>query len=374
MGVTKTIIEADHAHMRAALALAQRGLGQVWPNPAVGCIIVKDRHVVGRGWTQPGGRPHAETEAVKRAGDATRGATAYVTLEPCSHHGETPPCTVALVEAGVARGVVAVDDPDPRVAGQGLNALRAAGIEVEMGVCEDDARALNRGYLKRLSNGLPLVTLKTAITTDGRIATESGESQWITGTESRAEAHRLRADHDAIAVASATVIADDPELTCRLPGMRVRAPVRVLLDAHLCVPTDAKLYATAHGVPLWVFSAVPADDSKVLERTNAGAEHFTVAPDESGHGVNLRQSFGLLAQRGITRLLAEAGGLLSSALLRDGLVDDLAVFRAPKLLGGDGIPMIGPLGIDALDQHMPLRRTAIRSLGNDVVETFRLYD
>ena len=159
-----------------------------------------------------------------------------------------------------------------------------------MGVCGDDARALNRGYLKRLSDGLPLVTLKTAITTDGRIATESGESQWITGAESRAEAHRLRADHDAVAVASATATADDPELTCRLPGMHDRSPVRVLLDAHLRVPTDAKLYATAHDVPLWVFSAVPPDDPKVLERTNTGAEHFTVATDGSGHGVNLRQS------------------------------------------------------------------------------------
>ena len=360
--------------MRAALALARRGLGQVWPNPAVGCVIVKDRCVVGRGWTERGGRPHAETEAIKLAGAAARGATAYVTLEPCSHHGESPPCADALVEAGVTRVVAAMNDPDPRVAGQGLDTLRAAAIEVEVGVCGDDARVLNRGYLKRFSGGLPLVTLKTAVTTDGRIATESGESKWITGAESRAEAHRLRADHDAITVASATVIADDPELTCRLPGMRDRSPVRVLLDAHLRVPTDAKLYATAPDFPLWVFSALPADDSKVLERTNTGAEHFTVSIDGSGHGVNLRESFGRLAQRGITRLLAEAGGILASALFRDGLVDDLAVFRAPKLLGGDGMSMIGPLGIQALGQHMPLHRTALRALGNDVVETFRLSD
>lgn len=360
--------------MRAALALARRGLGQVWPNPAVGCVLAKDGRVVGRGWTQKGGRPHAETEAIARAGDAARGATAYVTLEPCSHHGETPPCAEALIAAGVARVVVALEDPDDRVAGRGLAVLRAADIAVEVGEGAAEASDVNRGYLKRLSDGLPLVTLKTAITTDGRIATADGESQWITGAAARADAHRLRADHDAIAVASATALADDPVLTCRLPGMTDRSPVRVLLDAHLRVPLTAKLYATVGEAPLWVFSAVPADDPRVQERQNAGAEHVTVATDNSGHGVNLRETFGRLAERGITRLLAEAGGMLASALLRDGLVDDLAAFRAPMLIGGDGVPMTGPLGVEHLDQHLPLQRTAIRAVGNDVVETFRLAD
>jgi len=360
--------------MRAALALARRGLGQVWPNPAVGCILVKDDRVVARGWTQQGGRPHAETEAINRAGDAVRGATAYVTLEPCSHHGKTPPCAAALVAAGVARVVVAMEDPDDRVAGEGLSQLRAAGIGVDVGICADEARALNKGYFKRLSDGLPLVTLKTAITTDGRIATADGESQWITGAEARADAHRLRADHDAIAVASATALADDPVLTCRLPGMSDRSPVRILLDAHLRVPLTAKLYASATEVPLWVFSAVPADDPQVQERQRAGAEHVTVATDGSGHGVNLRQTFGHLADRGITRLLAEAGGMLASALLRDRLVDDLVLYRAPMLLGGDGIAMTGPLGVEKLSQNFPLHRTAIRAVGNDVVETFHLAD
>lgn len=360
--------------MRAALALARRGLGQVWPNPAVGCVLVKDGRVVGRGWTQKGGRPHAETEAIARAGDAARGATAYVTLEPCSHHGETPPCAEALVAAGVARVVVALEDPDDRVAGRGLAVLRAADIAVDVGEGAAEARDVNRGYLKRLSDGLPLVTLKTAITTDGRIATADGESQWITGAAARADAHRLRADHDAIAVASATALADDPVLTCRLPGMTDRSPVRVLLDAHLRVPLTAKLYATVGEAPLWVFSAVPADDPRVQERQNAGAEHVTVATDNSGHGVNLRETFSRLAERGITRLLAEAGGMLASALLRDGLVDDLVAFRAPMLIGGDGVPMTGPLGVETLDQHLPLQRTAIRAVGNDVVETFRLAD
>lgn len=360
--------------MRAALALAERGLGQVWPNPAVGCVLVNQGRVVGRGWTQPGGRPHAETEAIGRAGALARGASAYVTLEPCSHVGQTPPCAEALIAAGVNRVVVAMEDPDPRVSGQGIAALRAAGIDVEIGPCGAEARDLNRGFLKRIDQNLPMVTLKSAVSADGRIATADGESQWITGPAARANGHRLRADHDAIVVASATAIADDPTLTCRLPGMAERSPVRVLLDAHLRVEPTAKLYATARERPLWVFCAVAADDARFKERQDTGADLITVATDGSGHGVNLRQSFNHLAERGITRLLAEAGGALASALLRDGLVDALAIFRAPLLIGGDGIPMTGPLGVAALDQHIGLKRTALRAVGDDVVETFLLSD
>jgi len=358
--------------MRAALALAERGLGQVWPNPAVGCVLVNAGRVVGRGWTQPGGRPHAETEAIRRAGDRARGATAYVSLEPCSHVGQTPPCAVALIEAGVRRVVVALEDPDPRVSGEGITALRTAGIDVEVGACATEAKDLNRGFLKRIAKNLPLVTLKSAVSADGRIATAEGESQWITGTAARAHGHRLRSDHDAIVVASATAIADDPTLTCRLPGMAKRSPVRVLLDAHLRVAPTAKLYAGARERPLWVFCSVAPDDERVTIRQDTGADVITVAADGSGHGVNLRQSFTHLAERGITRLLAEAGGALASALLRDGLVDDLVIFRAPLLIGGDGIPMTGPLGVAALDQHFGLKRTALRAVGDDVVETFRL--
>ncbi len=344
----------------------------MWPNPAVGCVLVQDNRVVGRGWTQPGGRPHAETEAIRRAGGMVHGATAYVTFEPCSHHGKTPPCVEALIAAGVKRVVVSIEDPDPRVSGKGIAALRAAGIDVDMGLYADEARALNRGFLKKVSENLPFVTLKTAVSADGRIATASGDSQWITGDQARAEGHRMRADHDAIVVASATAIADDPTLTCRLPGMTNRSPVRVLLDAHLRVPLEAKLYATAHDIPLWVFCSVAADDERVTQRGQTGADVVSVAPDGSGHGVNLRQSFTHLAERGITRLLAEAGGALASALLRDGLIDELVVFRAPALIGGDGIPMTGPLGVDTLDQKVALHRTALRAVGDDVVETFRL--
>ncbi|MGY4803023.1 bifunctional diaminohydroxyphosphoribosylaminopyrimidine deaminase/5-amino-6-(5-phosphoribosylamino)uracil reductase RibD, partial [Teichococcus aerofrigidensis] len=218
----------DVAQMRAALALAARGLGNTWPNPAVGCVIVKEGVVVGRGWTAPGGRPHAETEALRRAGAAARGATAYVTLEPCCHWGRTPPCADALIAAGVARVVVAMQDPDPRVDGAGLRRLREAGIAVASGMLEAEARALNAGFLKRLASGLPLLTLKLATTLDGRIATRAGESQWITGPAARRAAHALRGRHDAVLVGSGTALADDPDLTCRLPGFAPVPTVRVV--------------------------------------------------------------------------------------------------------------------------------------------------
>src|SRR5918994_6733853 len=229
--------EQDRAHMAAALALSRRGLVNTWPNPAVGCVIVREGRVVGRGWTQPGGRPHAETEALARAGDQARGATAYVTLEPCSHWGRTPPCCDALIAAGVARVVVATGDPDPRVDGRGMRRLREAGIAVDQGLLEAEARAVIAGFVRRITRGLPLVTLKLATTLDGRIATASGESRWITGAAARRAAHALRARHDAVLVGSGTVLADDPDLTCRLPGMERGVPIaRVVADARLRTP------------------------------------------------------------------------------------------------------------------------------------------
>ena len=234
------------SHMHAALTLARRGLGDVWPNPAVGCVLVNGRRVVGRGWTQFGGRPHAETEALRRAGPVSRGATAYISLEPCDHHGETAPCTEALISSGISRAVIAIEDPDTRVCGRGEARLRAAGIAVDMGVCRAAAAEVNAGFLLRVTEGRPLVTLKVATTLDGRIATGSGDSRWITGDAARIVAHRLRAEHDAVIVGSNTALADDPELTCRLPGMERRSPVRIVLDGRLRVPSTAKLVRTAH--------------------------------------------------------------------------------------------------------------------------------
>src|SRR5437764_12238002 len=248
--------------MRAALGLALRGLGNVWPNPAVGCVIVKEGRVVGRGWTQPGGRPHAETEALARAGEATRGATAYVTLEPCCHWGRTPPCTDALIAAGVRRVVVALEDPDPRVAGEGVRRLGAAGLHVDIGLGETEAAEINAGFFCRLRNGRPLVTLKLATSLDGRIATRRGESQWITGPPARERAHALRAGHDAIMVGTGTVLADDPQRTCRLPGLAHRSPVRVVIDRQLRIPPRMRLVSDARTVPTWVLTSPSADPAR----------------------------------------------------------------------------------------------------------------
>src|SRR5512134_1017521 len=234
----------EDAHwMGVALTLARRGLGNTWPNPSVGCVLVRDGRVVGRGWTQPGGRPHAETEALRRAGDLARGATAYVTLEPCSHHGRTPPCCNALIAAGVARVVCAMRDPDPRVDGRGFARLREAGIEVVEGLLEAEAQALNAGFARRIREGRPFVTLKLATTLDGRIATARGESRWITGPEARREAHALRARHDAILVGSGTAVSDDPDLSCRLPGAAPVKSLRVIADARLRTPPTAQVCA-----------------------------------------------------------------------------------------------------------------------------------
>src|SRR5690349_11673310 len=260
--VTKTDRRsADLEHMGAALSLAVRNLGQVWPNPAVGCVVVDAMgYVVGRGWTQRGGRPHAETEALAMAGERARGGTAYVTLEPCAHHGKTPPCVDALIAAGIARCVAALEDPDPRVSGGGFAKLREAGIEVEIGLLADAAREANVGFLTRVTTGRPFVALKLATSLDGRIATRSRESRWITGEEARAFGHLLRATHDAIAVGSGTVLADNPELTCRLKGLEDRSPVRLVFDRRGRVPTDSRIFTG--GAPTWIIGKGSVGNAK----------------------------------------------------------------------------------------------------------------
>lgn len=357
--------------MRAALLLAERGLGRVAPNPAVGCVITDaDGHVVGRGFTQPSGRPHAETEALRMAGAAARGGTAYVTLEPCSHHGKTPPCADALIEAGIKRCVVALKDPYPEVNGRGIQRLQAAGIVVEVGLLGSEAEGLNLGFLTRVRKNRPMVTLKIASSLDGRIATKTGESKWITGELARAHGHKLRASHDAILVGSGTVLADDPELTCRLPGLQDRSPVRVILDGRLRTPLTSKLVASA-GKPVRTV-LVTGRGRKELRQPymDAGIEVLAVITDEQGHP-HPPYVMAALGELGLTRVLIEGGAATAAAYLKAGLVDRIYWFRAPGVIGGDGLASIAEIGLDS-PQHMDrFERTALFAAGADTVEIYR---
>lgn len=356
--------------MGAALALARRGLGAVWPNPAVGCVIVRDGRVVGRGWTQPGGRPHAESEALARAGEAARGAAAYVTLEPCAHWGKTPPCAEALIAAGIARVVAAVEDPDPRVSGRGLRRLATAGVAVESGLLAEEAAGINAGFFQRVRLGRPLVALKLATTLDGRIAAASGESRWITGPAARERAHLMRATHDAVMVGSGTALADDPELTCRLPGLEGRSPVRVVLDARLRTPPAARLVAAARRVPSWLLTTPESDPARRAALADRGVTLIDVPPGPAG-GLDLAAALQALGERGLTRVLVEGGAGVAAALLRAGLVDRLCWFHAPLLIGGDGVPAVAALGCDRLADMPSFERVSVEALGEDMLTTFR---
>ena len=371
MATTPKPSDTDFAHMRAALTLAARGLGRVWPNPAVGCVLVSSDHrVIARGWTQTGGRPHAETEALRRAGAAAKGATAYVSLEPCSHHGKTPPCAEALTGAGIARCVVAMEDPDPRVQGRGLAMLRNAGIAVATGLLADEAAILNAGFLSRVRSGRPLLTLKIASTLDGRIALAGGESRWITGEASRARAHLMRAQHDAILVGSGTAIADDPELTCRLPGLGDRQPVRIVLDRDLSLPPTAKLVVSASSHPTWLVVGPDVAASRGPAHRAAGVELIESGLDRDGR-LDLAAVMAELGRRGLTRLLVEGGSRLSAALLAHDLVDRLAWFRSPGIIGGDGIPAAAPLSLARLTEMPRFQRIAVETLGEDLLESYK---
>jgi diaminohydroxyphosphoribosylaminopyrimidine deaminase/5-amino-6-(5-phosphoribosylamino)uracil reductase len=355
--------------MRAALALARRSLGRTWPNPAVGCVIVKDGRIVARGRTQDGGRPHAEVDALNQAGDSARGATVYVTLEPCSHFGKSPPCADALVRAGVARVVSAMDDPNPSVNGQGHARLREAGIAVEVGEGAGEAAEINAGFLLRVSAGRPLFNLKLASSLDGRIATASGESKWITGEGARADGHRLRTIHDAILVGAGTVAADDPELTCRLPGLGAYSPVRIVLDSKAGLAETSKLAKTARQVPVWLLctSAAEAGRREVLRKT--GVEIIEVAAAGDGR-VDVAAAAQALGQRGLTRVLVEGGGQIAAAFLKAGLIDRITSYRAGVVLGADGRSAVGELGFNRLDFAPRFRLVSARRLQGDTVESW----
>jgi diaminohydroxyphosphoribosylaminopyrimidine deaminase/5-amino-6-(5-phosphoribosylamino)uracil reductase len=353
--------------MRHALRLAERGLGNVAPNPAVGCVIVaQDGRIVGRGWTQAGGRPHAETMALAQAGEAARGATAYITLEPCAHHGMTPPCADALVQAGVKRVVGAVIDPDPRVAGAGFARLENAGVRVTRDILESDARALNLGFFKRVTEGRPLVALKIAQSADGYVADAKGNSRWITSERARAHGHLLRARYDAILVGMGTARADDPMLTCRLPGLESRSPLRVVLETRLQLSPESQLARTANQYPTLVFTAAKYASDML---TGLGVDVVEVIADGKGRP-DVLAVLAALSQRGITRVLVEGGPTLHGSFLARGLADLIHLYRAPLLIGAGGKPAISPLAAWTLNAAPRLRLIERMALGPDVLESF----
>jgi len=361
-----TVTDNDHRYMQHALMLARRGLGQVHPNPAVGCVLVNDGIVVGRGWTQPSGRPHAETIALKQAGEKARGATAYVTLEPCAHEGHTGSCALALAEAGIERAVIALRDPDPRVDGKGLAILKAASIRIDDGVLLAEAEQLNMGFLYRVTKNRPMFTVKAATTNDGRMITRTDEPRWITGEQARDYGHMLRATHDAILVGINTVLKDDPMLNCRLEGLEKRSPIRIILDSAARLPLDSKLVQTANDYPVWLITNQANAATQKLE--DKGVVCIFV---ENTHVIeNVAKK---LASQGLTRVLVEGGPTLISAFMKANVVDYFAWFRAKgsppytRALFQDSF-LEKDFLYNAIYQHQ-----STRIFGDDVMETLVKY-
>lgn len=355
---------ADARFMALALSLGRRGMGRVWPNPAVGCVVVKDGQIIGRGWTADGGRPHAETRALAQAGAEAAGATAYVTLEPCAHHGQTPPCAQALIDAKVMRVVVATGDPDARVAGRGIAMLRDAGVEVTTGVMQDTADEDHAGFFQRITQKRPFLTLKLAGTLDGRIATATGESQWITGPQARRAVHMMRARHDAVMVGAGTVRADDPSLTIRGMGI-TRQPVRIVVSRAMKVSPQSQLARTAGTVPVWLCHGAGAD---VAAWADQGATSLSCAT--TAGTVDPTDAMRILAEKGITRVFCEGGGMLAASLLSAGLVDRLVVFSAGCAIGAEGTPMLAAMGVSKLRDAPKFALRDVRQLGSDICHTW----
>ena len=354
--------------MQLALALGRRGLGNTWPNPAVGAVIVKDGVILGRGWTRPGGRPHAETEALKHAGRAARGATLYVTLEPCSHHGKTPPCVDAIIRAGIARVVAALDDPNPEVAGQGIARLRERKIAVDTGLGAGAAGRAHVGHIRRITSGRPHITLKLALAADGKAGAAGRRPVAITGPPARERVFQMRAMNDAILVGMGTVLSDDPALTCRLPGMMERSPVRILLDARLRVPIATGVVATASETPTWIFGDPKASAMAEQVLRAKGVEVFRVEAKDGR--LDLAAVLKMLAERGITRLMVEGGPTVAAAFVKADLVDEAVLFRAPKEIGPDGVDALDGMPLTALTKSPRLKLLASEMIGDDTVEHY----
>ncbi len=352
----------DIRWMSLALSLGRRGLGKVWPNPAVGCVLVKEGRVVGRGWTADGGRPHAEARALAHAAGAAEGATAYVSLEPCAHHGRTPPCAEALVAAGITRVITALTDPDPRVAGQGHAILRRSGVEVANGILGDTARREQAGFLSRIEHGRPMVTLKLATSFDGRIATSTGESRWITGPEARRWVHGQRARHDAVLVGAGTARADDPALTVRGLGA-IRQPVRIVAARRLDLPAHGRLARGEGAGPLWLLHGATGAAERAAWEDRA---RLFEVPEANG-SLDPAGMLSALAGAGLTRVFCEGGGALAASLLQAGLVDRLIGVTAGLALGEGGRPSIGALSCSTLSDAPRFRLADTAEIGGDVL-------
>ena len=366
----------DLRHMARAIQLARRGLYTTDPNPRVGCVLVRDGAVVGEGFHRRAGEPHAERNAIDAAGELARGATAYVTLEPCCHHGRTPPCTDALLESGIARVLIGMEDPNPLVSGRGISRLRAAGVAVETGVLEQAARALNPGFDKRMRGGLPYVRCKLAASLDGRTAMASGESRWITSADARRDVHRLRARSSAVITGIGTVLADDPSMNVRLgpeefpslwPEEPPRQPLRVVVDSALRMPAGARMLQ----LPGATLIATCEDSPRAIARANAAGAEVQVFPKDPSGRVDLHILLCYLAEREINEVLIEAGPTLAGAAMQAGVVDELRVYLAPHLMGAAARGLFELPGLERMEQRIPLRLGDVRRIGRDLRLTLR---
>lgn len=355
-------LQQDENFMRIALHLGRRGLGRTWPNPAVGCVIVKNDIIVGRGWTADGGRPHAETQALAQAGAEARGATAYVSFEPCCHEGKTPPCTKALIDVGIRRVVTTCGDPDPRVSGQGAAALRNAGIDVSENILNAEAREAHEGFILRVTRDRPLITLKTATSSDGMIAPAPGKRQWVTSPLARQRVHLERSLYDGILVGIGTVLADDPQLTTRLPDYDHKI-VRIILDTHLRIPMDSQLVKSAKGYPLWIFHSASAGE-KVAKLEKAGARLFACDTNDIAGIVTT------LAREGLTRVLVEGGAKIHTSFLKAGLADSFLWFKGPQPLGGGAMKALEGHDIFKIGPEFGFQRLKTVALGEDLLEIY----
>lgn len=351
-------MSTDREYMARALELAARGRGRTSPNPMVGCVVVRDGKIIGEGWHERAGEPHAEVIALRHAGDVS-GATVYVSLEPCAHHGKTPPCVDLLTQRKPRRVVAAMQDPNPKVAGKGIEALRAAGVETEVGLLESEARQLNEAFIKHITTGMPFVIAKCAMSLDGKIATRTGDSKWVTGETARAYVHKLRNEVDAILVGSRTVMLDDPSLTTRLPEGDTRDPIRVIVDAAEYLSADRKVFHLDSDAPTWVAVAEG--------RTAEGADQVLQVPRALG-GIDFWALMQELGKRNITTVLIEGGGSTHASAFEAGIVDKVLFFVAPKIVGGqDAITAVEGRGVEFMAEALPLRDMKATSIGEDLL-------